>query len=138
MSTQKTLLIVGGGVAGLAVLSVVAFLVAQRIVRDAAQSAVQNAAGAVVRDAVRAGQGIANSFPGSRDVREEALQAIANSRLRFGELRSVRTPEECAARGGRWGWPEDGTRGGRQGCQLTGTTSTALYIPTPQPPTQRA
>lgn len=138
MSTQKTLLIVGGGVAGLAVLSVVAFLVAQRIVRDAARSAVQNAAGAVVRDAVRAGQGIANSFPGSRDVRGEALRAIANSRLRFGELQNVRTPEECAARGGRWGWPEDGTRGGERGCQPVGTTSTALYIPTPQPPTQRA
>lgn len=109
MSTEKTLWIVGGTVAGVTVLSVVAFVFAQKIVRDAARSAVENAADAVARDAVRAGREAASVgvryITGPNGVTGRIPELTPEQRRQIDEgFRAVdeARSEECARRGGRW------------------------------------
>lgn len=142
MSTEKTLWIVGGTVAGVAVLSVVAFVVAQEIVRDAARSAVQNAADTVARDAIRAGREAANV--GARYITDpngvtrriptltpEQRRALDEG-FRAGEERDQ---AECARVGGRWIVPRE--RGARGECSVPIYAGLIVQAATATP-TQRA
>jgi hypothetical protein len=123
MSTEKTLWIVGGTVAGVTVLSVVAFVVAQKIVRDAARSAVENAADAVARDAIRVGREAASVgaqyITGPNGVTRRIPELTPERRRQIDEgLRADEAArmEECARRGGRWTVPRE--RGARGECSI--------------------
>jgi hypothetical protein len=143
MSTEKTLWVIGGTVAGVTVLSVVAFVAAQKIVRDAARSAVENAADAVARDAIRIGREAASVgaqyITGPNGVTRRIPELTPERRRQIDEgLRADEAArmEECARRGGRWTVPRE--RGARGECSIPIFGDGLIVRALANPLTQRA